>query len=93
LAAPTKNPKIPAGTAGEPHSVTAATGSGIPAPIVVLALGAAVLALGAGAAGFGRLRGWDPLWLADWRHASAEAGFRVGSAWTQLVDRVRPGRR
>jgi hypothetical protein len=93
LAAPKANPHIPAGTAGEPHSVTAATGSGIPAPIAILALGIAVLALAAGAAGFGRMRGWDPLWLADWRHASAEAGFRVGGAWAQLVDRLRPGRR
>jgi hypothetical protein len=94
-AAPTKASvaAIPGGSGGEPRSVTAATDAGIPAPIAVLALITAVLALGVATTAVGRRRGWDPLWLADWRHASAEAGFRLGNAWAQLADRVRSGGR
>jgi hypothetical protein len=67
-------------------SVTSATGSGVPAPIVlmaVIALGAALVAAGAGVA---YLRGWDPAWVAAWRHACDESGYRIGAIWAEFTD-------
>jgi hypothetical protein len=40
----------------------------------------------------GRLRGWDPPWLARQRHAWGEAGFRTSSTWSEFADWLRIGR-
>ena len=37
-------------------------------------------------------RGWDPRWLRRWRHASAEAGWRLSLGWAEFRDFVRIGR-
>jgi len=37
-------------------------------------------------------RGWDPRWLRRWRHASAEAGWRLSLGWAEFRDFVRLGR-
>lgn len=39
-----------------------------------------------------QLRGWDPRWLRRWRHATAEAGWRVSLGWAEFRDFVRLGR-
>ena len=39
-----------------------------------------------------RVRGWDPLWLRRWRHATAEAGWRISLGTAELRDFVRLGR-
>lgn len=39
-----------------------------------------------------QLRGWDPRWLRRWRHATAEAGWRVSLGWSEFRDFVRLGR-
>ncbi len=72
-----------------PGSVTAHSSSGIPAPLAVLGVLAALVALGV--AGWALGRGWAPLWAADWRHAWAEAGYRISIRWSDLADR-RPRR-
>ena len=37
-------------------------------------------------------RGWDPRWLRRWRHAGAEAGWRMSLSWAEFRDFVRLGR-
>lgn len=39
-----------------------------------------------------QLRGWDPRWLRRWRHATAEAGWRLSLGWAEFRDFVRIGR-
>lgn len=39
-----------------------------------------------------RVRGWDPAWLRRWRHATAEAGWRISLGAAELRDFVRLGR-
>lgn len=39
-----------------------------------------------------RVRGWDPRWLQRWRHATAEAGWRLSLGWAEFRDFVRLGR-
>lgn len=39
-----------------------------------------------------RVRGWDPRWLKRWRHAVAEAGWRLSLGWAEFRDFVRLGR-
>ncbi len=39
-----------------------------------------------------RWSGWDPRWLRRWRHASAEAGWRLSLGWAEFRDFVRMGR-
>ncbi len=62
--------------------VTAATNGSIPLPMVLLALIAALGALGAG--GTWLLRRSDPAWAASARHSVAEAGYRLGGVWAEL---------
>jgi len=59
--------------------------------IVVVAL-AALLVLGCLAWALARNRAFDPPWLLTLRHASAEAGFRASSTWSELLDWARLGR-
>ena len=70
-------------------SATAATDSGLPAPIAILAiLGGLVLAAGA-ALWVGRLWGWDPDWLHRSAHAWREASYRVSGIWSEFGDWLR----
>lgn len=39
-----------------------------------------------------RWRGWDPRWLRRWRHANAEAGWRLSLGWAEFRDFLRLGR-
>jgi hypothetical protein len=59
--------------------------------IVVVAL-AALLVLGCLAWAIARNRAFEPPWLLTLRHASAEAGFRASSTWSELLDWARLGR-
>jgi hypothetical protein len=72
-----------------PSSVTASTDAGVPLPIVLLALLAALCALLGGAVAVSRLRGWDPAWAAAWRHGWDEAGYRAGGLWSEFRDWLR----
>jgi hypothetical protein len=72
-----------------PGPVTAATGAPVPAPIVLLAVIGGVLLAVLGVGWVARSRGWDPPWAATWRHAWAEAEYRAGAGWANVVDRLR----
>lgn len=72
--------------------VTAATDAGFPAPVLGMAVLAGAFALFAAIGGVARTRGWDPHWLASWRHGCAEAGYRIGGGWSALLDRLRARR-
>jgi hypothetical protein len=39
-----------------------------------------------------RWQAWEPPWLLRWRHSTAEAGWRMGNAWSEFVDWLRLGR-
>jgi hypothetical protein len=69
------------------------SGSGdVPAPLVGLAV-LALLALLAGLAiAAGRWGGWEPGWAVRARHATAEAGHRVGLTFSEFADWLRLGR-
>jgi hypothetical protein len=72
--------------------VTAATGAGVPAPIVILAVLALVL-LVFGAVSWVVHLGWDPPWAETWDHAWNEAWYRVTGRWSARGRRFRPRRR
>lgn len=67
------------GTGGPrlPASLTAASSSGVPAPLLVLGIAAAVLAI---AAALVVVLGQSAA-LAQWRHSWAEARYRLGGRW------------
>jgi hypothetical protein len=73
--------------------VTGATHSSLPAPVLLLAGLAAVLALIAGAALLARWRGWSPAWAARFSHAWGEVGYRSEGRWLELSDWLRSGAR
>jgi hypothetical protein len=62
-----------------------------PAAIVLAAIGA-LLVLGGIAHGVAHWLGLDPRWAREARHDLAEAGWRVGSLWSEFVDWLRLGR-
>ncbi|MDQ6605049.1 MAG: hypothetical protein M3Z06_00705 [Actinomycetota bacterium] len=73
-------------------SLTAATGSGIPAPIVLMGLivlAVGLVGVGVGLAGSG---GWDPAWAAAWRHGLGEAGYRLSAILADFRDWRRSSR-
>jgi hypothetical protein len=71
--------------------LTGATGSSLPAPMLMLAAFGALLGLGAAVAGLARWRGWSPRWARAWGHAWSEAGYRAGGAWRDFEDWLRSG--
>jgi hypothetical protein len=83
LASPATGGRLPGGP------VPAASGAGVPAPIIVLAVFAGLFLLVAAVGGAARLLGWDPAWAAAWRHSWNEAEYRVGGGWLALRDRFR----
>lgn len=72
--------------------VTAATGARLPVPIMLMAALAALLAVLAAILATARMRGWDPVWAAGWRHAWSEAAYRFAATWSELGDRRRSRR-
>jgi hypothetical protein len=69
--------------------VTAATSSGLPTPIVLLAVLGGLLMLAGAVAAVVRLSGWEPAWAGAWRHAWSEAEYRLGGTWLEFVDWLR----
>ena len=87
--APPSVPRLGRSTPLDVGSATAPTDAGLPAPIAILAVFAGLALIAAGAVGLARLRGWDPGWLARYRHSWREAGYRVSGAWSQLGEWLR----
>ena len=78
----------PAQTAAQP---TVTSGNDRAAVLLLLLVGALVLiALVVWA--LARWQAWEPPWLARWRHATGEAGWRAGNAWAEFTDWLRLGR-
>lgn len=87
--APPPAPRLGPGTPLHLGSATAATDSGLPAPIAILAVLAGLLLIGGAALGTARLRGWDPGWLARSGHSWREAGHRASGIWSEFGDWLR----
>ena len=68
-----------------PSSITAPTGSGVPAPLIALAVAAALLASAALLARAARRRPGPT----DWSHGWAETRYRMGGFWAALAGRLR----
>jgi cobalamin biosynthesis Mg chelatase CobN len=85
--APAPAPAVTAATAPATQSTASHKGARL-ALIVVGALLVMLLALWA----FARWWAWEPHWLARWRHATAEAGWRASAAWAEFTDWLRLGR-
>jgi cobalamin biosynthesis Mg chelatase CobN len=58
---------------------------------IVIAVLAALLALGCIAWGLARRRAFEPHWLLSLRHAIAEAGYRASATWSEFADWLRLG--
>jgi hypothetical protein len=74
-------------------SITAATGAGIPLPMLLLAVFAVLALLGGAVVAVVRWRAWDPGWAAAWRHMWSETGDRGKSVWSEFTDWIRSGSR
>jgi hypothetical protein len=74
------------------HAKRAASVSDAPAPLLIIAILAALVLLPALAWYVARLRGAEPRWLPDARHAVGEAGFRSAAIWSEFTDWVRLAR-
>ena len=85
--APAPVPTTAAATQPAAQSTSSHKGARL-ALIVVGALLVMLLALWA----FARWWAWEPHWLARWRHATAEAGWRASAAWAEFTDWLRLGR-
>jgi hypothetical protein len=72
-----------------PGTVTAPTQAGIPAPILLLGVLAAALALIAALMALARRRASDGPFGPWWRHLWQETGYRAGGAWAEFVDWLR----
>ena len=70
----------------------AATRGNDRAAVLLLLLVACARAVAARAVALARWQAWDPPWLARWRHATGEAGWRAGNAWAEFTDWLRLGR-
>ncbi|MHB8691506.1 MAG: hypothetical protein ACYDHH_09700 [Solirubrobacteraceae bacterium] len=87
---PPAGPNRPGAGAGHlPRSSTQPTSSGIPFAIGLLGALAALIALGGGVYALAWRSGTQSLWLTDWRHAAAEAGYRFSGRSASLTDRRR----
>jgi hypothetical protein len=75
-----------------PPSTVAHTGDGLSTGAIIIAVAAGLLALACLVWALARLRGLEPRWTLDVRHAVAEAGFRASEALAELADWVRLGR-
>jgi hypothetical protein len=81
----------PAGTPAPASQPTTRPGHDRAAVVMLLLVGAlALLAVILWA--LARWQAWDPDWVARWRHATGEAGWRAGNAWAEFTDWLRIGR-
>ncbi|HEX6696102.1 MAG TPA: hypothetical protein VF080_04885 [Solirubrobacteraceae bacterium] len=78
-------------TASAPAPATQSTASHKGARLALIVVGALLVMLLALWA-FARWWAWEPHWLARWRHATAEAGWRASAAWAEFTDWLRLGR-
>jgi cobalamin biosynthesis Mg chelatase CobN len=78
-------------TAPAPVPATQSTASHKGARLALIVIGALLVMLLALWA-FARWWAWEPQWLARWRHATAEAGWRASAAWAEFTDWLRLGR-
>lgn len=69
-----------------PGSSTPATRSGIPLPLLLLAVVCGLSGLAILLGLLGASRGWRPRWWAAWGHAWREAGFRAGGLLAEFRD-------
>lgn len=75
------------------YSATAThTGGGLSTGAIIVAVIAGLLALACLAWALARLRGLEPRWSLELRHAVAEAGFRTQETLAELADWLRLGR-
>lgn len=72
-----------------PASLTAPTNAGLPAAIVVMAVLAAAAGIALAIGAIARSRGWEPDWVVRWRHACAEAWYRIGAGWSDFGEWIR----
>ncbi|HSO98455.1 MAG TPA: hypothetical protein VLP43_05855 [Solirubrobacteraceae bacterium] len=72
--------------------VTAATGAGVPLPLLALSVIVLLGLLAATASGLRRALGRDAASGGPWGHLWAEAGWRGAGAWADFEDWLRPGR-
>jgi cobalamin biosynthesis Mg chelatase CobN len=80
-----------AATTTAPAPATQSTASHKAARLALIVVGALLVMLLALWA-FARWWAWEPHWLARWRHATAEAGWRASAAWAEFTDWLRLGR-
>jgi cobalamin biosynthesis Mg chelatase CobN len=78
-------------TTAAPAPATQSTASHKGARLALIVVGALLVMLLALWA-FARWWAWEPHWLARWRHATAEAGWRASAAWAEFTDWLRLGR-
>ena len=73
-------------------TATASTDANLPAPILLMAALGLLLAAALGLRTLARAFGWEPARLIGWRHAWAEASYRVAGGWAEVLDWWRSGR-
>jgi hypothetical protein len=71
-----------------PPAVTSGTSGGLPLPIALILLIAAIAAVTAAVYGGFRLLGLEPRWAHAARQSLAEAEDRLGDGWESLLDRL-----
>lgn len=84
----------PAATTAAPAQAARDTGpdAGDRAAVVLLLVFGALFLLGAVLWALARWQAWDPPFMQRWRHATGEAGWRAGNAWSEFTDWLRIGR-
>lgn len=94
--APTAEPSPAASIASDDSIALASNSTDIatdtPFPVLLLAILAGLLALGAMAFGFVRWFAWEPAWAVRWRHCTGEASRRASATFAEFADFVRLGR-
>ena len=71
---------------------TTAVATDTPAPLILLAILAALLAFSGLTFAVVRWFAWEPAWAVRLRHATGEAGWRASSTFSEFADFVRLGR-
>jgi hypothetical protein len=71
---------------------TTAVETDTPAPLILLAILAGLLAFTGLTFGLVRWFAWEPAWAVRLRHAAGEAGWRASSTFSEFADFVRLGR-
>jgi hypothetical protein len=89
--APATTPPAQTAPAAADTKPTVRSGNDRAAVLLLLLVGALVL-LALILWAIARWQAYDPPWLARWRHATGEAGWRAGNAWAEFTDWLRLGR-